>query len=87
MIQRGDRFFVRCLGAAHSRFTAACRVAGLTATDHPLNQDENGGRSLGNLLRRRVLEGFAQSARASLNGRLKPASALRSGAAVVFFSK
>src|SRR5450631_4432647 len=78
LMQRGDRFYVKGLNLAHNRFTAVCRSLGLTAEDYPLNQDEEGRRSLGNTLRNRMLEGFTGAARSAGSERVKPAAALKS---------
>jgi putative transposase len=78
LVQRGDRFFVKGLNTAHSRFTAVCRSLGLTAEDYPLNQDEQGRRSLGNTLRHRMLERFGAATRSAGSERVKPAAALKS---------
>ena len=77
LTQRGDRFCVKGLNLAHSRFTGVCRSLGLTIQDYPLNQEEQGRRSLGNTLRSRMLEGFAGARRAAGGERVKPAAALR----------
>ncbi|MGB6310593.1 MAG: hypothetical protein WBF89_22650 [Steroidobacteraceae bacterium] len=83
LMQRGERFYVKGLNLAHNRFTALCRSLGLTAKDYPLNQDEQGRRSLGNTLRNRMLEGFAGAHRSAGGERVKPAAALKWGHAKV----
>jgi putative transposase len=79
LMQRGDRFYVKGLNLAHARFTGVCRSLGLTAKDYPLNQDEQGRRSLGNMLRNRMLEGFTGAHRSAGGERVKPAAALKWG--------
>ena len=44
------------LGALHDKLLAACREAGLTARDYPLNQQEKGYQSLAVWVRRRLQE-------------------------------
>jgi len=83
LMQRGDRFYVKGLNLAHARFTGVCRSLGLTVKDYPLNQDEQGRRSLGNMLRNRMLEGFIGAHRSAGGGRVKPAAALKWGRAKV----
>lgn len=83
LMQRGDRFYVKGLNIAHNRFTGLCRSLGLTAKDYPLNQEEQGRRSLGNTLRNRMLEGFSAATRSAGTERVKPAAALRWGRAKV----
>jgi putative transposase len=74
---------VKGLNIAHARFTGVCRSLGLTAKDYPLNQDEQGRRSLGNTLRSRMLEGFAGAHRSAGGERVKPAAASKWGRAKV----
>jgi putative transposase len=81
LMQRGDRFYVKGLNVAHTRFTGVCRSLGLTARDYPLNQEEQGRRSLGNTLRSRMLQGFAGATRSAGSERIKPAAALKWGRA------
>jgi hypothetical protein len=83
LMQRGDRFYVKGLNVAHTRFTGVCRSLGLTARDYPLNQEEQGRRSLGNTLRSRMLQGFAGATRSAGSERIKPAAALKWGRAKV----
>jgi putative transposase len=61
LIQVGDRLYLKNLKNAHRLFTDACRLVGLTANDYPLNQDEQGRRSLASVLRDRLLAGFAEA--------------------------
>ena len=79
LVQKGDRFYLQGLKTAHNRFTEACRARGLTAQDYPLNQEEQGLRSLGTTLRQRMLDGFAQASRSAGAARVKPAAALAFG--------
>ena len=76
LLQRGDRFVLQELKPAHQRFERECRAIGLTASDYPLNQDEKGLRSLGRVLRQRMLDGFGQATRSAGTARQKPAAAL-----------
>jgi putative transposase len=57
LVQVGDRRYLKNLKIAHRRFTGACRLVGLTANDYPLNQEEQGVRSLAGILRDRLVGG------------------------------
>jgi putative transposase len=76
LVQVGDRRYLKNLKIAHRRFTGACRLVGLTANDYPLNQDEQGVRSLAGVLRDRLVGGFAEVHWAQRGARQKPAKAL-----------
>ncbi len=53
LVQRGERVYLKNLRNAHNRFMAACRSLGLRDSDYPLNQEQQGLRSLGATLRQR----------------------------------
>jgi hypothetical protein len=57
LVRVGKRRYMKNLKIAHRRFTGACRLVGLTAHNYPLNQDEQGVRSLAGVLRERLLGG------------------------------
>jgi putative transposase len=76
LVQVGDRRYLKNLKIAHRRFMGACRLVGLTANDYPLNQDEQGVRSLAGVLRDRLVGGFAEVRWAQRGARQKPAKAL-----------
>ena len=76
LVQKGEHVYLKNLRNAHNRFTAACRSVGLTANDYPLNQDEQGRRSLGSALRHRMLQDFKDAHRSAGGARVKPAAAL-----------
>jgi putative transposase len=77
--QIGGHLYLRNLKTAQARFVAACRSLGLSAQDYPLNQEEQGRRSLGATLRERLLGGFAEANWSRRGARLKPAKALAEG--------
>lgn len=76
LTQKGDRFYLKGLKNAHSKFFQLCTTLGLTAKDYPLNQDDKGLRSLSQVLRDRLFDGFGQATRSSGGIRVKPAAAL-----------
>jgi putative transposase len=76
LVQKGEHVYLRSLRNAHNRFTAACRSLGLTGGDYPLNQEQQGLRSLGAALRQRMMQEFKEAHRPAGGERVKPAAAL-----------
>ena len=85
LTQKGDRVYVKNLRVAHNRFVAACRSAGLSHIDYPLNQDEQGRRALARALRNRMLVDFSDAHRSC--GRRTPETGSRPVDAVLSTSK
>ena len=76
LVQQGQRVYLKNLRNAHNRFMAACRSLGLRGSDYPLNQEQQGLRSLGARLRQRMMQEFKEAHRSAGGERVKPAAAL-----------
>ena len=76
LTQKGDRFYLNGLKNAHGQFIRLCRTIGLTVKDYPLNQDDQGLRSLSQVFRDRMLDGFGQATHSAGGVRVKPDAAL-----------
>jgi putative transposase len=76
LVQQGERVYLKNLRNAHNRFMAACRSLGLRGSDYPPNQKQQGLRSLGAVLRERMMQEFKETHRSAGGERVKPAAAL-----------